>query len=563
LCRYSDSGGEVWSLPDSLGEGGFPAIVLDSDDNPLVTWTDGDTLFFSRKNPEQGWEQTEYTFGSLQPSHPSIVVTTPEVTDIDSVHILVRLSRSVRPYNTINELSFTVPNPQSYHSNTIDYSSGANMITLEFPSVAKDYENTLHASWMHADTIFYGIRQEAESNWDVWEEPFYYWGHNSAHPFVEIYGDSIFVVWQNESDNEVYRGYRYLQDSLFSWENLSQTSNTPSTYPVNTSGMVTTFVDRSSPFNAYDIFWKTSPDDPLHNISNTRLVKSTFPHTSLWIREQYLPVQYTVWLEGNTSPYEIKCKESIIGYGPGKGRDSLSIPAYFTSIPGSETPSLYLTKRDSFISNWQVPVDIGNEEVTYKFPLEPDYKYKLKTIAYQEKEDKWKTKVVIDGEEIGEIEYKPYKPETLECMIPESFYKDSLIEITFKCDDGDFAATGPIYIYRYEYGKEGKGGRSGPMLQGTVNRNKFSLSISPNPFNRILNVRFQSSKEQNLSIKVYDVTGRLVKDIYEGMINGRKVVNWHGDNNSGRTVAQGIYFLRVVNTKSNKTFCKKVLKISW
>jgi len=563
LYRYSDSGGEVWSLADNLGEGNFPAIVLDSNNNPLVTWTYGNYLFFSRKNPIQGWEQTEYTFGSLQPSHSAIVVTTPEVSDIDSVHILVRLSRSVRPYNTINELSFSVPNPQSYNSMTLESSSGGNMITLDFPSIAKDYENTLHASWMHADTIYYGTRAEG-ANWNVWGDRFDPEGHNSAHPFVETYGDSIFVLWQNASDNEIYRGRRYLQDSLFSWSNLSQTSTTPSIYPVNASGMVTTFVDKSSMLNNYDIFWKITPDDSLHNISNTRLIKSIFPHTSLWIREQYLPLQYTVWLEGNSSPYEIKCKESIIGYGPGKGHDSLSIPAYFTSIPGSETPSLYLTKRDSFISDWQIPVDVGYEEITYKFPLNPIYRYKFKGIAYYEGEDKWKMKVLADGEEIGEIEYEPYEPETLECLIPPAFYKDSLIEVTLRCDDGNFAALGPIYIYRYEYGEEGKGGRSGgPMLQGTVNRNKFSLTISPNPFNRILNVRFQSSKEQNLSIKVYDVTGRLVKDIYEGMINGRKVVNWHGDNNSGRTVAQGIYFLRVVNTKSNKTFCKKVLKISW
>ncbi len=38
---------------------------------------------------------------------------------------------------------------------------------------------------------------------------------------------------------------------------------------------------------------------------------------------------------------------------------------------------------------------------------------------------------------------------------------------------------------------------------------------------------------------------------------------WHGDNENGRSVSQGIYFIRIKNLDSNKTFCKKVLKISW
>jgi len=560
--RYSDSGGEVWSLADNLGEGNFPAIVLDSNNNPLVSWTDGNYLFFSRKNPIQGWEQTEYTFGSLQPSHPSIVVTTPWVADIDSVHILVRLFQGGGfASNSIVEISFLSSTPGNYQTRTLDTSSGPfNMITLEFPSIAKDYENTLHASWMHADTIYYGTRAEG-ANWNVWGNRFGDEGLQSAHPFVETYGDSIFVVWQNASDDEVYRGYRHLQYN-FSWANLSQTPTTPSIYPVNASGMVTTFLDKLSVLNNYDIFWKTSPDDPLHNISNTRLVKSTYPHTSLWIREMMLPLQYTVWLEGNSSPYEIKCKESIIGYGPGKGRDSLSVTAYFSSIPGSETPSLYLTKRDSFIPDWQIPVDAGYETITYQFPLDPNYKYRLKAIAYQEKDDKWKTKVTVDGEDIGEIEYEPYKPETLECLIPESFYKDSLIEVTLKCDDGSFAALGPIYIYRYEYGEEGKGGRSGgPMLQGTVNRNKFSLSMFPNPFKERLNIKYQTDKNSKINIKIYDICGRLVKEFKQTSNSSINRIVWKGDDKNGRAVPQAVYFLQIHNIDTDETFSRKLIKL--
>ncbi|MCK4574901.1 T9SS type A sorting domain-containing protein [candidate division WOR-3 bacterium] len=85
----------------------------------------------------------------------------------------------------------------------------------------------------------------------------------------------------------------------------------------------------------------------------------------------------------------------------------------------------------------------------------------------------------------------------------------------------------------------------------------------PNPFIQTLRIRFQTKVDARFSIKVYDVTGRLVKNIYKGMINGRRTVNWHSDNENGRSVSQGIYFIRIKNLDSNKTFCKKVLKISW
>jgi len=88
-----------------------------------------------------------------------------------------------------------------------------------------------------------------------------------------------------------------------------------------------------------------------------------------------------------------------------------------------------------------------------------------------------------------------------------------------------------------------------------------SFTITPNPFNLNLNIRFQTQTGEKYSIKVYDVAGRLVKKIYKGVINDNRVLNWHGKDENGRVVAQGIYFLRIENLDSGETFCEKVLKI--
>jgi hypothetical protein len=557
IYTYSGDGGKNWTMAENIEEGEFPAICLDRHMNPcVISTTVSGKLCFSKKSAGQGWTTTVYSFGTSRPSHPSIAVTTPDEIDIDSAHILVRLLQS-GPFqnNLISEIVFPITDPQDYQILPIESSAGINMITLDFPSIARDFTNTLHATWMHGDTVYYGTRPEGQ-NWNVWDDPFNPEGRNSAHPFVETYGDSIFVVWQNESDEEVYRGARHLFWP-FSWENLSQTFTTPSIYPVNASGMVTTFVDKSSALSEYDVFWKSAPDAPLHNLSNTSRTKSMFPHASLQIiEEQEPPIQYSVWLEGNEAPYEIKFAKTQIM--PDRGTQSSS--AYFTSIPGDAIPTLYLVERDSFIANWQIPVDIGVQRVKYEFPLVPPYSYKAKIIAYHEFQGQRQMRVNIDGGINATVNYNAAHPETLELWIPPALYEDSMVTVELQGINAGLTV-GPIYIYRYECGSGGKIS-GGPMTQDNQSSSASSFAITPNPFNEKLDIRCQMADvSQKISLKVYDVTGRLVKDIYKGLMRGTNMLTWNGEDENGRPVAQGIYFIRVENLDSGETLCKKVLRI--
>ncbi|MBE0433205.1 T9SS type A sorting domain-containing protein [candidate division WOR-3 bacterium] len=170
-------------------------------------------------------------------------------------------------------------------------------------------------------------------------------------------------------------------------------------------------------------------------------------------------------------------------------------------------------------------------------------------------------KLNIDGEEVGEIEYDPYEPETLELWIPEGFYADSIINAVFERDDGDFAAVGPIFIYRYEYGSGGGGQGGGPMAQQGQSLERGAITFSPNPFITTLSIRFQGQVGARFSIKAYDVAGRLVKNIYEGMINSSRVVRWCGDDEKGRTASQGIYFLRIENLETKESIIQKALRV--
>lgn len=73
----------------------------------------------------------------------------------------------------------------------------------------------------------------------------------------------------------------------------------------------------------------------------------------------------------------------------------------------------------------------------------------------------------------------------------------------------------------------------------------------PNPFNPGTRIDFDvpsgNGGAVNVSIKVYDITGREVKSLLErNMQPGQYSVEWDATNNSGATVAGGIYLYRMV-----------------
>ncbi len=68
----------------------------------------------------------------------------------------------------------------------------------------------------------------------------------------------------------------------------------------------------------------------------------------------------------------------------------------------------------------------------------------------------------------------------------------------------------------------------------------------PNPFNGQVTIPYQIDKASHLSISVYDVTGNLVKRLFNGLHSpaGETQINWNATNDQGAAVSSGIYFIR-------------------
>ncbi len=75
----------------------------------------------------------------------------------------------------------------------------------------------------------------------------------------------------------------------------------------------------------------------------------------------------------------------------------------------------------------------------------------------------------------------------------------------------------------------------------------FALTgVVPNPFNPKTTIYFNLPQTQNVSLRLYDVQGRLIRDLVNGVKQvGSNQVDWDGRDSSGRAVASGTYFARL------------------
>jgi FlgD Ig-like domain/CARDB len=69
----------------------------------------------------------------------------------------------------------------------------------------------------------------------------------------------------------------------------------------------------------------------------------------------------------------------------------------------------------------------------------------------------------------------------------------------------------------------------------------------PNPFNPRTRLVYEVLKEQDISIAVYDVKGRLVSTLWDGpQVPGRHEVLWDGTDKQGSAMASGVYLARMM-----------------
>jgi len=87
------------------------------------------------------------------------------------------------------------------------------------------------------------------------------------------------------------------------------------------------------------------------------------------------------------------------------------------------------------------------------------------------------------------------------------------------------------------------------------------LSAAPNPFNPGTQLSFRLTAHADVTVGVYDASGRRVRTLHRGALDADlHVMRWDGNDDNGRGVASGVYVFRVEAGKDSVSLKAVLLK---
>jgi flagellar hook assembly protein FlgD len=67
----------------------------------------------------------------------------------------------------------------------------------------------------------------------------------------------------------------------------------------------------------------------------------------------------------------------------------------------------------------------------------------------------------------------------------------------------------------------------------------------PNPFNGTTQIPFSLDTSGYIKLEIYDITGRKVRTLVDGIINYGGIISWDGKDDQDRAVSSGVYIYRI------------------
>jgi hypothetical protein len=105
------------------------------------------------------------------------------------------------------------------------------------------------------------------------------------------------------------------------------------------------------------------------------------------------------------------------------------------------------------------------------------------------------------------------------------------------------ALRNPGVIHIADHGQQPGSGSSGPPTAIAI------TAVAPNPFNPQITVRYEVPRPTVATLRIYDLSGRLVRSIWNGALAaGRHEAHWDGQAADGAPAAAGVYLVRLVTS---------------
>jgi hypothetical protein len=87
------------------------------------------------------------------------------------------------------------------------------------------------------------------------------------------------------------------------------------------------------------------------------------------------------------------------------------------------------------------------------------------------------------------------------------------------------------------------------------------INAYPNPFSSSATITYSIPKTEKLTLKIYDLMGRSIKTLVNGEVTtGSYTIQWNLNDEKGRMVGSGIYFLRMQTVNYSETQKISVIK---
>jgi len=556
--------GTTWSLPESIGSGLIgvplcPTIGLAQlpwavwppyyavcvayqklNSNQLVyLWNDG----FS--NPGTGLWHSNTITTDVYPGSPSLT------TSGQRVYLAYQAGEFKKLYCDNFMFGYT-----DFVRETID--NGASGVPSQ-PSLAVDGNGEIYGAWKKADTIYYAPRggfllpSWDRSTWlrvDFTTDP-------SQQPFVECYGDSVFVAWSDgqPAPSDVWRASKELT-YLNGWRqrfNVSFSSNLASESPTQAWREFTTWSDSTS--GAQSDVWYYSPYWGRGDVQANTPTWSYWPHSQMSYTMAGGAYLWSAWTESpvrNQPPYTVLTNMRYFAPPPPPGGGD-SFSGYYPVQAGQDTPSVYCRQRDGVIRFADKAVDYARDSLVYELPyLDPVYDYYLRVSSYREAGSNWAQVLSVGDSLIRSVQFRSNRVDTAWMKIPpQAYQKDRKVKFSLKNVKGDYVTSLGLMLYQ----RDPRRGKGGPQIgEAVVLPVREVFAVSPNPMNNQALIEYSLTSPGKVDLSVYDVAGRLVRRVVDAaQPAGAHKVTWDGCDQAGRRVSSGIYFVRLTSPAKVKT----------
>jgi len=525
---YSTDGGNTWEPYEIIGHGVYPSINISQ--SPGFSGTYDICVVFAKgglnnfrlllRTRRVGKYSTDWSqvitlnmpsgFTPFQgdgvlyePHYITSITTSFDLWQNKFLHVVLRARDDNSGELKLLHVMYNISNID-YQNTTQLSPTGYSIINTipSYPSIACS-GNRLHLVWQYNNTIYY-----SESQADIinWTPPFQIsqYGTNAYNPFIEAYGDSVYVTWsidEGTGKHEVYRRSHYKFDNYFKWseiENVSLSPSYDSRYPTNAEGEFEVWIEETS--TDYDPYYKRGNE-------NSRVLKDTreesyFPHSSRY-KTQLATYLYSIFTEKDHLVYRIVSAKKVFPEPSPTGNS-------FSSYSASDSNSPYLVYREGTRDYGGIRGDIG-QILIYKFPLDTGFIYKAQIEFYFQGNETRKGKIILQNAIPFEFTYRPNLDERILLPIhPLSIINDTLF-ITIKNSQGAELSLKSIRIFRYEKEENNQGPQT--VISQNIRDGQRNLLAIYNHKNNNIEIKFKISKLSPVEVSLFDPSGRKVRTL--------------------------------------------------